>query len=191
MAEEERHEQDLVEVGDWLNRIDEQGVVGTIDQVMLNRTLESLHGLMKIDGEEERSLKAYTNVTSRHGMNAVWGTERYDNFVSFCNDWISKYESVPGNIELPKLEKSGRKNAGMKEFFHELTAYAYGVLDKETFVLYTEARIKNGKLWQEGKKDERVKLETPISDGEKVRIASLPPGFIPAFWEWLKTSTPK
>ncbi|HTK03849.1 MAG TPA: hypothetical protein VL401_03750 [Alphaproteobacteria bacterium] len=187
-TEQENYNHNLIEVGEWFGDMEKTGEVRKIDQVTLNITFDSLGGSLEIKEEEEKSLKEYTNKASKEGMIAIWGESRMKDFNNFCKSWIVNFENTDGNKELPKLDQSGKKNSGMKQFFHEVTAYAYGIMDEETFGLFTETRIENGKLWQEGKKDQREKLETPSSKGEKILISSIPPGFIPDFWNWLKTS---
>ncbi|HLD92491.1 MAG TPA: hypothetical protein VI795_03810 [Patescibacteria group bacterium] len=188
MTEQETLRDDLIQMDNWFSEMDRNHSVGEIDGLVLDRVLDHLGATLEIDRQEEASLKRYSNAASRKGMNAVWKEKRYDSFVSFCRDWIKNYEDKEGNKTLPKLTKSGRKNAGMKEFFHQFTAFTYGVLSEEEFKRFTEVRLNNGKLWQDGKKEQREKVKTPISEGKKVLIGSIPPGFVVDFWKWLKTS---
>lgn len=187
MSERQELEQQLIVLDEWFSAMDKTQHVDRVDHELLNQVLNHFGAEMEVTLEEEESLAKYSNKASRDGMNGVWGQEKYDDFVSFCREWIEDYETKTGN-ELPKLGQMGRKNAGMKEFFHQVISFAYGSLTLEEFTFYTEVRLKNGKLWQEGRKDERERVTTPISGGEKKLIGSLPPGFVTSFWGWLKSN---
>ena len=159
-----------------------------IDEIALDLLFDKLDAKREISANAEKSLGSYSNKASKLGMEAVWGKNRYKDFTVFCAEFIEKFESVEDNLELPKLTKSGKKDSGMKEFFHELTSYAYGLLPWDEFLEHTEVRVINGKLWQEGRKDERLRIDTPISDYKDKLIGSIPPGFITHFWVWLEES---
>ncbi|MDP3917882.1 MAG: hypothetical protein Q8Q30_01755 [Candidatus Woesebacteria bacterium] len=181
-------EKEILEiVTDWFQKMDQSSKVGVIDPTKLNIVLDGLYGAMEIDETEEKSLAEYMRGASKRGMEAVWTKERLEDFEVWKEEWIADYEKVPENRPLPKGLKSGIKGKGMYDFFHQLSAFAYGVLSEDDFRKYTEVRLKNGKLWQEHRDDEREKIETPASD-DPIRIGELPPGFLPDFWDWLKSA---
>ena len=190
-TENEQLEQDMIQIEDWLGRMDETKKVGPIDRDALDRVLNSLGAELEVDEGEEASLRKYTNLGSRKGMAAVWGEDRMVSFSKFCGNFVSAFESFQGNLELPKLDSSGSKTSGMKQFFHELTSFAYGIMTYEDFALFTETRLTNGMLWQQGKKDERLRVATPTSGGKKILISSVPGSFVTTFWGWLKASSQK
>jgi hypothetical protein len=186
-VEKQNFEENLELITDWFQRMDQSGKVGIIDQTRLNIVMDSLHGVMEIDETEEKSLAKYLPKASMRGMKAVWTKERLEDFEFWKQEWIIDYEKVKENRPLPKGLDTGINGKGMYDFFHQLTAFAYGVLSEDDFRKYTEVRLKNGKLWQEHRDDKREKIETPASD-DPIRIGELPPGFLPDFWDWLKSA---
>lgn len=172
----------------WMKKMAEEDVVEKVDEIAVDILLDELGAKREISANAEKSLGSYSNKASRLGMEAVWGKKRYKDFVDLFTEFIEKFESAEGNLELPKLTESGKKDSGIKEFFHEFTANAYGLLSWDEFKDHTEVRLKNGKLWQEGKKKDRFKTDTPISDFKDKLIGSIPPGFFTYFWFWLENS---
>jgi hypothetical protein len=74
----------------------------------------------------------------------------------------------------------------MKHFLGELTALAGGHLNIIDYRRFTVARLKNGFLWEQGRKAARVRVQIPAADEPKL-LASIPPGFVPNAWEKIKS----
>lgn len=178
----------LAKIENWFDTLANTNELKKIDEIAIDILFDELGAKRDISLNAEKSLGSYSNKSSRLGMEAVWGKKRYNDFVESFGEFIAMFESVEGNRELPKLSESGKKDSGMKEFFHEFTSYAYGLLSFDEFKERTEVRVRNGKLWQEGKKDERIRIDTPISDYKDKLIGSIPPGFFSYFWFWLENS---
>jgi hypothetical protein len=178
------------QVEDWLCVMSLNGEVGDVDTMALRGVLEGLGlNIDRLDEVEDarKSLHKYTNGASRYGVAVGWGKKRVEEYKAWCAEQVEEIEEQSG-MELPGLDESGSKVSGMLQFFHEITALAAGELSMAKFTKYMQVRLKNGQLWQDGRKGERIKVTTPISKGDAVRIASIPPGFIPKAWEWLQST---
>ncbi len=122
------------------------------------------------------SLRKYSNAGRAPAMRTIWG-HRFDMYKADVNDWLEKYEIDTGK-PLPTLKKSGNKTSGMIQIFGEITALAYGALSWYELAPFLNARRENGILWQEDKKEERIKLVTPNAPNEDpILVSSIPPGF--------------
>lgn len=179
----ERREDSIDLMDQWIRGLTESGAVGIISPEVVCNSLSECGGNFE-QAETLDSLGEYTNKARADAMRMVWGS-RYDEYKSWADQWANDYEANEGNRELPKLEKSGSKISGMLHFFGELTAYASGKLDFDSLKLYLETRSRNGKLWQDGKKEERAKVTIP--SGKEIRISSFPPSFPEYAWEKIKS----
>jgi len=173
-----------VVVETWIGKIGREGTVELIDSRLVREVLEGAGANFEISEEERLSLKKYSNLKRRLGMDAVWGKERVDEYIAWLKDeYIPGYERRVGR-ELPTLyeRKTDKfddiKHSGMLQFFGELTAFAAG---EKSFVNYkrlTEDRVRKGKEWQERE------LNTPY---EPSCHASFPPEFPQVAWGKLKS----
>lgn len=185
-------------VDPWIEEMDRTGKVDEIDLNLgdLQKIFEFKCGAnFEISESERSSLKKYSQGGSRSGMEAIWSGDRYRRSIRFCKEWVEKFELVEGNKELPKLKKtesgdpsSESKISGMLQFFHELTLFAKGDMSLEDFTKVTEIRLFNGKVIQEGRRNERKTMVTPTSGGKEKRIGGIPPGFVSDFYKWLLDS---
>lgn len=181
----------MTRVDQWIGDLSREGRCGDLDAAVLKGVLESFGARYEgLYAAAESALRGYSNRESEPGMRAVWGEGRRVAYSRWCEEWADRFEAQAGNRGLPRLERTGIRTAGMRQFFHEITALAGGYMTAADFKLFIETRLGNGKLWQEGRKDERIKVVTPTSGGEPIRIGSIPPGFIEDAWEWLKASVP-
>lgn len=179
-------EKRIAAVDSWIKSISQEGTVDEIDKGLLRSVLKRFGANFEIGEEEGESLSKYTNKGKRSGLDAVWGKSFIDSYKKWVKQYIQNYEAQEGNI-LPALQTSGRKDSGMLQFLGELTSFAAGQLWYEDFKRYTEARALNGRLWQEGRKGERVKAEVPTFK-KPILLASFPPGFPKAAWEKITSS---
>ena len=159
-------------VVEWITKFAETDEIREIEVEALKKTLSSCGADFEQNPETLMLLGEYTNKAKRPGLDAVWGNETIDGFWHQIGLFIEGHEIETG-IELPKLKKSGHKFSGMRQFFGEITAFAAGQLDFETFKKYSEARIMNGRKWQEGKKDERIRVAVPTKD-KPILLSSYP-----------------
>lgn len=168
----------------WINNFTETGKIGKIDRLIVRAFLEEC-GANFPSEEKMISLKEYTNKAKREGLNIVWGIERVDDYKKWTLKYIDSYEKKKDKI-LPALKPSGIKNSGMVQFFGELTAFAADFLTFKEFRDFSEARHFNGKMWEENRKDERVKVIVPTSD-TPILLSSFPPEFPSEAWEKIKS----
>jgi hypothetical protein len=171
-------------VEEWIGAISTEGKVGEINPSLLREALEG-SGANFEPTPELVALASYTNKAKRPGLNSVWGEERVEEYKSWAKAYVEEYEAKSGK-PLPELKPSGSKTSGMIQFFGELTAFASGKTNFSDYKTYTEARALNGRLWQEGKKDERVRVKVPTSKSP-ILLSSFPPGFPVAAWEKIKS----
>lgn len=172
------------EFNEWINLLSREGKVEDIDHLVVKAVLEEC-GANFLPKEKLLVLGEYTNKSKRPDLDIIWGKNRVDRFKEWTLDFIDSYEKSNGKA-LPALKPSGHKNSGMLQFFGELTAFAAGILPFETFKEYTEARRLNGKLWQEGRKDERIRIKVSTSD-KPILLSSFPPEFPVEAWKKIKT----
>ena len=186
--------------------------VGTLHSTLLLLDLEALdkgeHGLVEIEdtqrywrsslemlganfeNQEASTLLAdYSSLGKREGLDLVWGKTRVDEYRKWIKNYVKTYEETPGNLPLPALKPSGIKTSGMMQFLGEITAYAAGAIIFEVFKTRLETRVYNGKMWQEGKKELRRKIE--YKPGKFILPSSVPPGFITQAYGWLDDTKPK
>ncbi|KKS77262.1 MAG: hypothetical protein UV74_C0013G0032 [Candidatus Woesebacteria bacterium GW2011_GWB1_43_14] len=167
---------------DWLKEFVETGKVWRNGLVEVSLQFVCFGAdFRNLSDEGIASLRKYTNEGKALGVREVWGG-KFDAYKAWTKQFIAEYEAEHG-IELPALVPSGRKNSGMIQFFGELTAFAAGVMSISEFTLFMEARILNGRLWEEGRKDERVRVNVPTSD-KPILLSSFPPSFPLAAWEF-------
>lgn len=178
-----KKEQEIAQVGDWISTLSHERRVGRIEPEVLKGALVECGANFEISEKERDSLGKYSNKARSNGMRAVWG-DRFQDYKDWSVQYIDDYEST-GNT-LPALQKSGRKNSGMIQFFGQLTSFAAGELSFEDFTLYTESRALNGWLWRKGRKDERVRVKLPTSENPKL-LSSFPPEFPSTAWEKIKS----
>jgi hypothetical protein len=162
-------------VVDWIAKFEKTGEIGEIDVAILKEVFIHCGADFEKSPETLALLGEYTNKAKRPGLDTVWGKESVDGFWKQIDTFIEKHENATG-IDLPKLKKSGHKFSGMRQFFGEITALAAGQLSPETFKKYSEARLLNGRKWQEGKKDERTRVTVPTKE-RPILLSSYPPEY--------------
>lgn len=177
-------EKQFAQIDQWILRLAENDTLEIIDSITLRDVLKSCSANFEVGEHERRSLGKYTNAGKAVGMRTIWGN-RYDDFREWTKGYIETYEKGKGK-SLPELKPSGIKYSGMVQFFGEVTSYAAGEIDFETLKNYLEARAQNGRLWEEGKKEERVRIKIPTSD-KPILLSSFPPGFPLVAWEKIKS----
>lgn len=169
---------------DWVKNISEHQEVKEIATDILKDTFESFGANFEITEEEKESLGGYSEKQKAEGMHAVWG-EKFKEYKNWIKEYILDYETRTGKI-LPELKPSGRKNSGMIQFLGELTSYAAGEIDFDTFQKYVETRAKNGLAWEENRKGDRIRIKVPTSDKEEgILPSSFPPEFPIKAFEFL------
>lgn len=168
------------EVNNWLSDISKTGQVKEIVHYDIREVLKTHGANFNIGIEKLSFLDEYTNKAKAPGLKAVWG-DFFQEYKDWTNEFIQNYEKENKTI-LPALKESGKKNSGMIQFFGELTGFAAGRINYFTLKKNWEARLLNGKLWQEGKKDQRVRIKI-IGNEKPILPSSVPPGFIEAAWE--------
>lgn len=179
-------EERVAAVDSWIATISQEDRVEQIQPQLLQGVLEHFGANFEMGEEELRQLGEYTNKARAEAMRSVWGG-RYGYYIEWTERLVEEYESKGQNLPgLGGRYKGQVKNSGMKQFFGQLTALAAGELSFEDFKRYTEARALNGRLWQEGRKDERVRVKVPTRV-EPIRPSSFPPGFPSAAWEKIKS----
>lgn len=191
-------EEKAAAVENWISKISETETVGEMDPNLLREFLETKGANFEISELARISLKKYTNAGRAFAMQSIWG-DKYDTFKKWIAEWIPKYEqeTLHGR-ELPKLGKAPNegetdnrtKNSGMIQFYGEITAFAAGELSFKVFKTYVETRVHNGQIWNkfsntEDRKRHQVKIVVPTSDGEAIKISSIPPEFPKAAWKEL------
>jgi len=169
-------EQKQAMVDSWIKGISGKQEVGEMNTKVLREVLTSYGANFEnLNEESKESLKGYSEKERGMGVRAVWGDEIVDNYKQWTKEFIENYESKTGII-LPELKPSGRKNSGMIQFLFDLTSYASGEYDFETYKTYTEGRVKNGVAWSEGRKNERIRVSVPTSN-EPILLSSIPKEF--------------
>lgn len=187
MTTERIHPKDALATTElWLIEVQSTGIVRELPVQVIREALE--HFGARLEDETLRDvLGAYTNKAKADALRHVWSEQWFSDYKSWLDMWIIDYEQKPDNRELPRLKESGSKKSGMIQFLGELTAYAFGALDFEEFKRFTEARLRNGKAWQEDRPEERIRVQIPGASIPKL-LSSIPPGFIPAFWTYLENN---
>jgi hypothetical protein len=169
----------------WFTNVNKSGweKMPEIDRLLLKDVLQA-YGANFENAEELRLLKQYTNKAKRPGLDAVWGKEFVDDFWTFIGNYINDYEDKKGK-PLPALKKSRKKFSGFRQFFGELTAFAAGQITDEQYYEYTRSRLFNGKMWQEDRREERMRVQVPTVK-DPILLSSVPPEFPVAAWEFIK-----
>jgi hypothetical protein len=200
-------ESKIAAVGEWIKNIGEQQKVGEIPVGILRDVLTHFGADFENLSEETReSLHGYSEAQRGLGAKAVWGENFVSEYKTWVNSFIEKYETDTG-LELPALgnkknpEKSTkRKNSGMMQFLYDLTSFASGECDFETFRLYEEGRAKNGLIHEENQKrknskkdgdefvdgeiQEKIRIKVPTAD-EPILLSSFPPELPEEAWNWI------
>lgn len=184
-------EEKVAVVDSWVTEISNSGHVGEIEPLLLREILENFGANFEIGEGARRSLGEYTTEGKKDGMRAVWGETAVKTIQQLSRELVGEFEQTL-NHPLPKLgtskdesEEIFKKGMGMRAFLGDITAFAAGSMSFEDFRKYTEARALNGRLWQEGRKEERVKIEVPTAD-KPILLASFPPGFPQRAWSKIK-----
>ena len=168
----------------WINRLNEKGEVRRIPRIAVRIALEGCGANFKLTEEEKESLAQYTNKAKARGMRRVWG-KWFAEYKKWGDKWIENYEEKTDQ-QLPALKASGKKTSGIRQFLGELTAFAAGEMSFIDLKEYWEARLLNGKLWEEGRREDRVRVQVPTKK-EPILLASIPPGFVQAVWGKIKS----
>lgn len=153
-----------------------------VDQAHFKDLLLTFGAEEEISEIARKSLGKYTNKGKADGLREVWG-ERFEQVKRFIEAFIADYE-VRTDITLPVLKPSGVKFSGMRAYFGEVTAYAYGAMRWADFKRYSEARWHNGAMWEQGRKDERVRVSVPTSS-KPILLSSFPPDFPRALLDFM------
>lgn len=172
---------DLNIVSAYISDVEEDGFAKTIPQDVLKAALIAL-GAKEPDESALKSLSKYSNASKADGMRVVW-SEDFSIYKKWAKAYVSEYEARQG-ISLPALKPSGIKTSGLIAFFGELTAYAFGAIDWETFEKYSNARRFNGDMWEQGRKEERIRVEVPTSE-KPILLSSYPPEFPLEAWKFI------
>lgn len=141
--------------------------------------------------KDKLKFKSYGNKARSKVMKDVWG-DHYGEFKDWCDKYVDEYEEKTGkklpHIAFKDKDEQGNviatrevKTEGMRGFFADLTAYAFGSEGDYTFEdldLVTRARLDSGKAREEGVKIERfrIKIEGYNKDKE-FEPAGFPPDF--------------
>lgn len=177
-----------VSLEEWFQGLDD-GRVEDIDIAELRSFLEA-HGanFSEIKEEDRASLRKFTNKGKADGMNAVWG-DMFARYKAWADSVAEEYDTETlRTLKKPSgAESSESRVAGLRAFFGELTALAAGAMTLDEYRRYAEVRLQNGILIAQGRKDDRIKIETPTSEGAKIRIASVPVGFPSRLWNKIQT----
>jgi len=163
------------QVTNWLDNVSETGEVKDVNPEIVKGALEAYGANFEIGPEAKESLGKYSNKGKKRGIEAVWGKVRFGEYKEWAEKWADRYKEETG-ISLPALRSSGIKTSGMRHFLGELTAFAAGEMSFDDLRRYWEARLLNGKLWQEKRLGERRKIKVPTKQ-EPILLASIPPGF--------------
>ncbi len=186
-------EQEREMISDWVGKIGEHQRVDEMPINILRDVLTSCGAdFENLDDEAKKSLSEYSEKDRGFGVRKVWGDEFVNDYKRKVGDFIKEYELETG-IELPELvnkknpdESTKRKNSGMIQFLFDLTSFASGEYNFETYKLITETRVKNGKAWAEGRKEDRIRANTPNSD-KPLLISSIPTEFPNKAWVWISS----
>ena len=177
-------EEKIVIFEGWINKITSEGRVDSIDSSLVREVLVNCGANFEISDEERLSLRKYSNLNRRLGIDAVWGTDQVNSYKRWLiNEYIPQYEGRVGR-ELPTLydRKTDKfdtiKHSGMLQFFGELTAFAAGEKSFADYQRLTEDRVRKGKEWQERG------LNVPYEPSDH---ASFPPEFPQVAWGKIKS----
>jgi hypothetical protein len=167
-------EERLVEMGDWVGIMGNEGKVIDINPQLVKGVLEDLGAKTEISEEAKKSLGKYSNFGKRPGLDETWGMEKVDTFNRWViGEFIPSYEKKVGK-ELhtlwdPKTETFDNiKHSGMMQFLGELTAFAEGVMPIEEYQRLTEDRIGKGVRFEKG---------DPYEPYKPSKHSSIPPEF--------------
>lgn len=178
-------EQNLSAVKLWVERFSETGKVGEIDPAQVAEGLKVCGA--KIEGLSEKTmqhLQGYSNADRGPGMTEVWGKQRKQEFKSWTEEQVVKYETERG-IQLPVTKvpdgktdnKKDVKTFGMTGYLEDLTSFATGAWTKERYKEVSEARWENGRIVRDGERKKTNRLEITLSDGKQLAPASYLPDF--------------
>lgn len=182
-------------VGEWIGKFSSEQKVGEIPVGVLREVLESYGANFEnLSDDARKSLSEYSEHDRGFGVRSVWGNDFVNDYKKKVGDYIEEYETKTG-IELPflinkkNLDKSTkRKNSGMIQFLFDVTSFASGEYSFKKFKTYIEGRINNGFCWEEGRKEDRIKINIPTDEhpeGEYKLLSSFPRGFSDKAWGWI------
>ncbi len=163
-------------VNKWITGLSETGKVAEMDPMLLRSVLAEYGANFEVNEEARESLKKYSNLERRFGMNAVWGEDRVKNYRIWLKNWIGEYETRTDR-PLPVLQGTDTKTSGGLKFFTDLTVFAAGLMDFESYKSLTEDRREKGERWQKRNPEDEV-VPTPHS--------SFPPEFPVEAWNYLQ-----
>lgn len=181
----------------WVDVFVEKGDAMVLDRRTLKDAFRASGAdFMNLTREDhERIRKAgQTNKNTAPLVRKVWGKIFYEDYKTFCEEWVAKFEKDPNNRPLPKLKNkslerakpaSGSKISGMLHLLHFATLYASGDMTTHDFSEFMETMDHNGHLWQERMDHERKRV---MFNGEMTMIGSLPPGFSKDAWNFILNS---
>lgn len=208
-------------IDSWVGKFSETGEVDYIEGGILQEVLENFGADFYDRGDKERfkrlsSLSKFSNAGKGPGMRAVWGKDIFgkeSKYNSWADDWAREYMEKTGK-RLPKLKQKSKTkknpdgspvileyyNSGMVAFIGDITAYAAGRTDFGIMKTRLEARLHNGKIFQEEQSikgvEEKYKKVFMVDVYEKdretivepkdTRPSSFPPEFPRAAWEYIK-----
>lgn len=184
IKDERPFEENLAAIDGWIDAIANKGQVAEIDPRILRDVLAKFGANFEISEEERLSLRRYSNLYRRPGMDAVWGIDKVNEYKRWLIDeYIPQHERKTGR-ELPTLydRKTDKfdnvKHSGMLQFFGEFTAFAAGEKSFADYQRLTENRAKKGREWQERDLSKHY---------EPSPNAPFPPGFPKAAWDYIRT----
>ncbi len=179
-------------VNNWIMTIGKKQEIGEISVNILRDVLSSYGANFENLNEDLRdSLSKYSEKGKAKGVINVWGEKFVRDYKQWVNEFIENYEKTGKTLPFVHKKKEdplalkARKNAGMIQFLYELTSFASEEYDFETYKKYTEIRVRNGQLFEQGKQKERKKIITPTSKGKEILIGSYPRMFVIDTWEWM------
>ena len=162
-------------VAEWVDQLTKGEMVKDLERGQLKILLEA-HGAKfdNLSGEEQKKLHAkhYSNPSRSSAMTAVWG-DRYQEYKDWCDKYVIDYEERTGKtLPAVKFQASGNesKTEGMRGFFGDLTAYAATSefeFSYDDLIQRSEARVKNGKLREEGITDKESRTRIVVKGYDK------------------------
>ncbi len=162
--------------------------VPEIEPELLRDVLEHFGADFSHTPERDKQLKKLrqkNNLWRREGMDAVWGKVFMDKFNTWTVDWANRYEAENNRV-LPTVEYKGKqhKTSGLRHVLGHLTAYPADEITWSTFKKRMAGRVLTGYLYANDKQPKDLSNEGYT--GETQFPGSIPPEFIPDFWNALK-----
>jgi len=190
-------------VSEWVDvYFNKEDGIGEIDKSTLRTYFEGC-GATEPRAESRKTLafKHYGNKSRSKVMREVWG-DRYNEFKTFCREYVEDYESEIGKT-LPAVEfkhenrpSTFSKTEGMMSFFADMTALAFASDDEYAFQNFDEVnhvreqasriRSEKGKLSEEDRA--KIRITIPGYNNNKPFVpASFPPDFPTKALEKIRT----